>query len=50
MGMLPTAVLAAPMATGELEDISIEGGNTNTPYHPLGAEKKTLQAKGFEAN
>jgi immune inhibitor A len=25
------------------------GGNSDTPFHPLGAEKKALEAKGFEA-
>lgn len=43
---LPVFAGAAP---GSSDDLPMEGGNTDTPYHPLGAEKKALEAKGFEA-
>ena len=51
--MLVVAVVpiagAAPAYANQTEEILYVGGDTDTPYHPLGAEKKALEAKGFEA-
>ena len=51
--MLVVAVVpiagAAPAYADQAEDVLYVGGNTDTPFHPLGAEKKALEAKGFEA-
>ena len=45
VSMVPVAG-AAP--NGQDDPIDI-GANTDTPFHPLGAEKMALEAKGFEA-
>ena len=51
--MLVVAVVpiagAAPAYADQAEDIINIGANSDTPFHPLGAEKKALEAKGFEA-
>ena len=48
--MLVVAVVPAAGAAPDSQEGPINiGANTDTPYHPLGAEKKALEAKGFEA-
>jgi immune inhibitor A len=49
VGMVPTVILAAPVAADGPEDIPMEGANTDNPSHPLGDAQAALRLKGLEA-